>query len=198
MQIFENTPLDYTPRAFAMQFEEDGDGVLYRQSQRGPAYPISSEEEAGFVRRYTVRIYAGAFVLVAAVLGMIAAVGTYTDQMASPPPDEAIVTGIVVSCIVALVAYFALSQWLWTAPARVLSRRTAVRVERTAQAAAKEKYSKISWTQLTLGGVAILLLVVKFGQKMDLTQGYGLIFSALIALGTLALIYQVVQKIRQR
>ncbi len=196
MQLFENTPLDRTRHAFSMQFEEEGDGFLYRQGQSGPAYPLSTEERDGFVRRYTIQIYASAFLLVAGLLATVFAVGTYTEQMDAPPPDETIVTGLIITAVIWVIGYFILAQRIWTAPGRALSRRAAVRMDRGSEATAQAKYSKISWSQLALGGAAVGFLTFKFSQKYDLTQGPGLIFTGLIAVGAIVLVYQIVQKLR--
>jgi hypothetical protein len=197
MNLFENTPLDRTRHAFSQQFEAEGQGYLYRLGQRGAAYLVSDEERNTFVNRYTFQIYGLAFLLVGGILGIVFAVGTYTDQMASPPSDETIVTDIIACFAALIVLYFMVAQWIWKAPARALSRRSAVRMDRSTEAAVEAKYSKISWGQLGLGVFAIGFLIFKFGQKYDLTQGPGLIFTGLIALGSIILIWQIAQKLRR-
>ena len=194
MRLFENTVIDRTQHAFANQFEAVDTGYHFRAGQRGSAIPVTDIERDQFVKSYGIKIYAASFAFVAALLGTIFAIGTYTDQMANRPSDQitiAIVAGV--SCVW-LLLYCVVAQHLWTAPGRALSRRAVVRVERDDQAVAEAKSSKITWGQLAMGAVAVCFLLTKFGSKYDLTQGPGLVFLSLIGLGTLVLVWQAFRK----
>jgi hypothetical protein len=194
MQLFENTFIDRSRNAFANQFEAADAGYLFRTGQKGSAIPVTDEERDQFVKTYGIKFYAASFVFVAALLGTVFAIGTYTDQMENRPPDSVILSIVGGVCFVWLLIFCVVAQKLWKAPLRALSRRSVVRMERDDQMAAEAKLSKITWGQLAMGAVAVCFLVFKFGQKYDLTQGPGLIFSGLIALGSAVLIWQAFRK----
>lgn len=192
--MFENTILDRTKRAFSEQFEAQDDGYLFRERQKGAAIPVTDAERDGFVKKYGIASYLLAFVFVAGFLGIVFAVGTYTDQMASPPSDEIIVTGVIgLTLLWALLYTFAVLR-AWNTPVRALSRHTAVSVERSPEDADAAMISKIGWDKLGLGAVAIAFAFFKFGRKYDLTKGFGLLLASLTAIAAAILVYQAYRK----
>jgi hypothetical protein len=192
--MFENTILDRTKRAFAEQFEKETSGYLFRENQQGAAIPVSDVERDAFVKRYGIAATILSFLFVAGFLGIVFAIGTYTDQMESPPSDETIIAGVIGITVVLAMVYIIAVLRIWRTPVRVLARRSAVRMERSSDAAAAAMISKIGWTQLGFGAIAIAFAVLKFSRNYDLTQGMGLILTSLAGLAALVLAYQAYRK----
>ena len=169
-------------RSFALQFEPNGIGYLYRRDRRGPALRLSVEEREDFVSGYAraVRVLSWSIVVgILAVFGVLAAMGI---------EDGPVWHRIGVTAVVA-VGFMAAHTWIWYAPARVLSYRVP-----SAPAAPPEDrralfFARLEYPKLALGLVAAPFMVWSASRVTDILHGWGRLWIlAAVALILLVLI----------
>jgi hypothetical protein len=134
---------------FADQFEPDGDGYLYRRSQKGAPIHVSAEERQRFIDDYARRLRYSMWGIVGGLMVVIALSLWWTLSTASELPDAAMYVAIG-AVAVACVAY---AMWIRGAPARELARRTPVGRERT-----PEEMRRVLLARTTYGHLAALAL----------------------------------------
>jgi hypothetical protein len=172
--MFGNQNLDRIYESFADQFEQEGDGFVYRKSFKGAAKRISTAERDDFIASFR-RSYRTMFWtwMVAIFCGLFAYVGwtVYDDRETSEPT---LYLGTI-----AFVGMFLISHYhVWGAPARALERRAPIGRERTRAEVGKLMLEKMTWGQL--GGAAVLtaILMLNASAKGDLLVGWNRLWLA--------------------
>ncbi|CAN5452713.1 hypothetical protein BH10PSE1_BH10PSE1_07040 [soil metagenome] len=159
--------------SFARQFEQDGQGFLYRKDETGPAIRINAEEQADFISGYSRALkLAGWAMLATIVLGGFAT-GFYEGAFGA---DRKIwgVTGMAVL----LLAFVLFTLWARRAPDRALRYRVPV-----APGLSKDERKRLAFAKISYGALAIGLLAVPFmlwnaARAWDILHGWGRLWIA--------------------
>jgi hypothetical protein len=176
--MFGNQSLDRVFELFSDQFEQDGDGFVYRKSLKGAAKQISSAERDDFIAsfRRSYRRMFWAWIL-AILCGIFAYAGwTVYDERESS--EIVLYVGVSVSMGLFLLSHY----YVWGSPARALERRTAIGRERTRAEVRRLMLEKMSWGQL--GGAAGLtaILLLNGSAKDSLLVGWNRLWLAFAGL----------------
>jgi hypothetical protein len=176
--MFENQSLDRVYELFSDQFEQDGDGFVYRKSLKGAAKRISSAERDDFVASFR-RSYRRMFwIWILTILcGLFAYVGwtVYDDREIS---ELTLYVGLSVCMGLFLLSHY----YVWGAPTRALERRAAIGRERTRAELRRLMLEKLTWGQL--GGAAGLtaILLLKASEKGSMLIGWNRLWLAFAGL----------------
>lgn len=190
--MFGNQNLDRVYELFADQFEQEGDGFVYRKSLKGAAKRISTAERddfiANFRRNYRRMFWSWVLVM---LCGIFAYVGwtVYDDRETS---ELTLYLGIAVFVGMFLFSHY----YVWGAPARALERRAAIGRERTRAEVRRLMLEKMSWGQL--GGAAGLtaILLLNRSEKDSLLVGWNRLWLAFAGLMILVIGIQAFRKWR--
>jgi hypothetical protein len=163
-----NALFNHIRHTFAAQFEKDGDGFIYRYSQKGPAIRVSPAERDAFLKQFNRSVWLIIGVILATMLVMIGGLTFYVERLGREPPQ--IVIYLSVAAI--LAASLPISYRGWGAPARALKARTPV-----AQARSSEEYRRLYLGKLSYGQLAFVALfgcVVPFlaSRRFDVFSGW--------------------------
>jgi hypothetical protein len=177
--MFGNQNLDRVYELFADQFEQEGDGFVYRKSLKGAAKRISTAERDDFIlsfrRSYRRMFWAW---MAAIFCGIFAYIGwtVYDDREMS---ELALYLGIAAFFAMFLFSHY----YVWGAPARALERRAAIGRERTRQEVRRLMLEKMTWGQLGVAAGLTSILMLKVSAKGNLTVGWNrlwLVFAGLM------------------
>jgi tetratricopeptide (TPR) repeat protein len=143
-------------QSFADQFEPCGSDFIYRRSQKGAGFKVSTAERDRFVERFDQRLRRAGWIIgigTVSLLGLIVTIAMYWN---AEPSQAAIFAGIAV----AMVPYLAYFRWAWAEPARELANRIPVAGERSREEVQRLQFQRISYGQLS--GAAFTGLVIPF------------------------------------
>ena len=129
---------------FAAQFARDGDGFLYRHSQKGPAIAESAEERDALVAAFSRWMDIQMWVVLGG--GILAVVLAYVVFPAVDYPMISITIGAGVILAAALIG----SKLAWDAPARALSARAIVAPALSRAEARSLAIAQTTWIQVVL------------------------------------------------
>ena len=164
--MFGQTSRENLRRSFALQFEPDGVGFLYRRDRKGPALRLSAEERDDFVAGYAraVRILSWSIVVgIVAVFGVLAAMG-----IEDRPNEHRLAVAAVV-----VIGFMAAHTWVWYAPARVLSYRVPTAAPTPPEDRKVSFFARIEYPKLALGLAAAPFMVWSASRVTDVLHGWG-------------------------
>ena len=161
--IFKNEFSERQRELFADQFEAEGDGFVYRKSQKGPAIRVSTAERERFIADYDRRQRHSTWVIIVGLSLLVLAFAIWSVVAEAELSDP--VMYLAISSVAAMSIGYML--WSWGAPARELQRRTPVAGERSRDEMKRRMLAKLSYRQLAstalLAVVACWSLAAKSG-----------------------------------
>lgn len=188
--MFGNAHLDRLRQAFADQFSDGGQGLIYRKYQKGAPVRVSELERDRFIAAFKKRTRYAIWSTFPATVGLILLLVWLSPDSDSPTGQIAMWAGIVAI----ILPFIAIFLWAWGAPSRELARRIPEGPALSKEEALALAFSKISYGQLALAALIGVGLVCKMATKIDVFHGMGLIW--LISGGTLV-VFAGVQALRK-
>jgi Flp pilus assembly protein TadD len=168
-------------QTFADQFEPDGAHFIYRRSQKGEAFRVSSADRNRFLEGFDRNlsrakwlIYVGLTVVLGVIILLSVRQGTDLSQII-------IFAGIGL----VMIPYYAYFRWAWAEPARELAGRTPVAGERPPEEVRRLRFRRMTYGQLA--GAAFGGLVIPFigSSHQDVFSGWNrlwLVFGGMIVM----------------
>ncbi len=141
---------------FAAQFAPEGDGFLYRRSQKGPAIAVSAEERDAFVAAFSR--WMDIQMLVVLVGGILAVVLAYVVFPAVAYPMVGIIIGVGVILAVVLIGL----KLAWDAPARALAARPVAAPALSSAEARRLAVAQMTWSQFLLSAFWSAIFVLHY------------------------------------
>lgn len=143
-------------QTFADQFEQDGTTFIYRRSQKGEAFRISSEARDRFLEEFDRNLVRANWIMYVGMAMVVAAIILFSVVRNSDLSQLAIFAGIGL----VLIPYLAYYRWAWAAPARELAGRTPIAGERSPDEVRRLRFQRMTYGQLA--GAAFGGLVFPF------------------------------------
>lgn len=142
--------------SFAAQFARDGDGFLYRHSQRGPAIAVSVAERDAFVAAFSR--WMDIQMLVVLIGGILAMVLAYVIFPAADYPMPGITVGVGVILTGVLVGL----KVAWDAPARALAERPHAAPALSSAEARRRAMARTTWGQIALPAIFAVYFLARY------------------------------------
>lgn len=163
-----NDSFQQSRQLFEDQFEADGDGFLYRRSQKGAPVRVTADERSRFVSEYMTRTKRGVWIGVTLTMLTIGGfvwwtLGTDVEFEGGP------IWALTAVLILAIGSY---SLWNWGAPARELANRTPVGRERSSAEVSQRFLQNMTYGQLAATAFAGIMLPFALRGKHDFFQGW--------------------------
>ena len=187
---FGSTHTDRTIEVFSRQFEADGDGFLYRRSQRGAPIRVTSEERERFVAGYRRSFRRMTWSIAAAMIVGIAAV----TAPAIINDREVNHIWLYPAVVAAMLWVFPVNQHIWNAPARALTGRQAEGRERDASEVRRIRLAQLSWGQLFTAMAVIPFALLHLSGEFDIWHGWGTLWPIGASLTLLLILIQAIRK----
>jgi hypothetical protein len=176
---------DNIRKAFAVRFEPDGDGYLFRPRLTAPAVRVTAAERDRFLADYmkAFRIYMWSSVIAGPLFVIAVITGFIFQDLDLPTP------ALMALVAVMMAPMFLVSRWIYRAPDRALAGRVTSAPGYSEEAARKITMRRLTWRNIGFGFVILVvmltdLLMRTVGKGQDLLQGddrYMLIFPAVLA-----------------
>jgi uncharacterized membrane protein len=171
--------LDLIKKAFADQFDQQGDRLVFRKNLKAAPVEVTPVERDFLVRQFDRHVIWLGVLTAALTLLVIVGIGVftfYTNTAFSQP-----LAFLAVALILAPV--MAAGVWAWNAPGRVIAGRSSVGQPRTPDEMKRLGMARLTWPRL--GGVALLgfftLLKVDWHKSLAATANLGwLLLSAFL------------------
>lgn len=144
-------------QTFLDQFQPDGTGFLYRKSQTGEGYRLSSADRDRFVEQFDRHLGRAKWIIGIGLAVVVVAAGGLSMREDTDLSQVAIFAGIGM----VMVPYLAYFRWAWAEPARELANRVPVAGERLPDEIQRLKFQRLTYGKLAsaaLGGLAIPFL----------------------------------------
>jgi tetratricopeptide (TPR) repeat protein len=170
-------------QSFADQFEPRGNDFIYRKSQKGAGFKVTSAERHRFVESFDNHLRRAKWIIgigCAVVLGIVVALSMYLNMDPSTP---IIFAGVGL----AMIPYLAYFRWAWVGPARELANRIPVAGERSPEDVQRLRFQRMSYGQLAsaaFGGLAVPFVGVSRGGIFSGWNELWLVFGGAIVLLT--------------
>jgi len=155
-------------QSFADQFEPRGNDFIYRKSQKGEGFKVTSSERDRFFESFDNHLRRAKWIIgigVALVLGMVVSLSIYRNM---DPSQPAVFAGIGL----AMVPYLVYFRWAWAEPVRELANRIPVAGERSPEDVQRLRFQRTTYGQLAsaaLGGLVIPFVGASHG---DIFSGW--------------------------
>ena len=162
-----NSSFRHLREMFAAQFDADGDGFIYRYSNKGPAIRVTAAEREAFLKQFGRSLWLMVGLIIAAILAWFAAFAFYIGQDREPPE------GLVYLGLVGIAAGSgAASYWAWRAPVRALRARTPVARAKTGEEYRREYLGKLGYGQLAFAGLFGVAVPFLVSRDFDVFSGW--------------------------
>jgi ammonia channel protein AmtB len=168
---------------FADQFEQRGDGYVYRKTLKGPPIPVSAEERQRFIGDYARHMKLVKWLLMGGFALLTTAVVCWSVETETQLNNTAFIVAIAAMAL----AYVAFGQWAWNQPARELEWRTPVGRERSKGEFRRALLKTKSYGQIAAPAVIVALGALRFAQKDGFTEwGYFWLLLGAVCLASFA------------
>jgi hypothetical protein len=177
-------------RLFADQFEPDGDGFIYRRSQKGEAIRVTSAEHQGFIDQFNRQVrYANWSIYIGVFLALGAAVlVSVLSRSDSADP-------VIYFCIaLGTVPYFILYYRAWAAPARELEGRMPIAGALSTEEVRRLTFGRISYGKLAAVAAGGIVLPFFGSNRHDVFSGWNRLW---LVLGAALVLLAAVQAFRK-
>jgi len=183
---------DRVRQLFADQFEEDGDGYLFRKNLKGPAVQVSADERDAFVATFNrsfTRLTWGLIATLTAFTGMLLAwvLRTNVEHVAAP---------IYIGIGLMLTVFMLVSMKVWGAPERALAGRPAAAPELTKDEVKRLAMQRLTWGRLGSATATFTVALVIVSLRFNLMAGWNRLWLALAGVALAALAYRAFRKWR--
>lgn len=171
--------LELTRRAFAEQFEADGNKLFYRKYGKGRAILVTESERGSFVADFNRRLRYAIWTI---PFLTILVIGLPIFFM----PEAQSAAGPWLAIGIALIPPVVIILWAWNAPERELRSRIS-----SAPARSRDEFRRIAFGKLTYGSLAsaaisAIFLPYMMSFKLDVLHGWGRLW--LVVAGALILL----------
>ena len=190
--MFGNLKRNNAHELFAEQFEANGSGYLYRQSNKGAPIPVNQAERDAFIAAYARHYRLLLWGPVAGTMLLLFALVSLFPDWKPAESDAHIRVGSLILIGVILIVF----RWTWNAPARALARRAPVGPARTKEELRQRLFSRLTYGQLAGGAVVAIGLPWGASGDSDVFHGWGMIWLALSAGFLILVIVQAFRKWR--
>jgi Flp pilus assembly protein TadD len=155
-------------QSFLDQFEAVGTDFLYRRSQKGEAYRVSSADRDRFAEQFDRHLGRAKWIIgigLALVMGVVVSLSMLQHI---DPSQVAVFAGVGL----VMIPYLAYFRWAWAEPARELADRVPVAGERSPEEVQRLKFQRLTYRQLA--GAAFVGIVAPFAasSRQDIFSGW--------------------------
>jgi hypothetical protein len=185
-----NDPWTQARNAFADQFEQFGNGLVYRRSQKGQAISVTVAERRKLTEDFDRRLRRANWIIYIGLTLVLGGVIGFSLIRDSDLSQAAVFIGIAT----VMIPYFAYYRWAWGAPARELAGRTPVAGERAPQEVRQLQFQRITYGQLATAAVAGLAIPFIGNSRQDIFSGWNRLW---LVIGGALIVFAAVQAFRK-
>ena len=166
---------------FENQFEADGEGFVYRRSQKGEAIRVSADEREGFIEAFNRQLHYAMWGICAGITIVLGITVWLSVRSHADPSNVSIYVGVGI----VMIFYLAYYRWAWAAPARQLAGRMPMAGELSPDEIQRLKFGRMKYSRLAGAAAGGLFLPILMIRRYDLFSGWGrlwLVFSGALVL----------------
>lgn len=168
-------------QSFIDQFEPVGTDFLYRRSQKGEAYRVSSADRDRFVEQFDRHLGRAKWIIGIGLVLMTGVAVSLSMLQLTDPSQIAIFAGIGL----VMIPYLAYFRWAWAEPARELADKVPVSGERPPEEVQRLKFQRLTYRQLASAAFVGVVIPFAGGSRQDIFSGWNrlwLVFGGAIVL----------------